>query len=385
MSQTPALAAPPSRAEHRTHFARDADGLHHAELFLVAAISAVLVIRGFLYLTGYPQLAARGLHIAHMLWGGLFMLGALLILLTTLERRARPLAAVIGGLGFGTFIDELGKFVTRDNDYFFEPTIALIYLTFIILFITLRAWLTRRGLTETEHVVNAASALQDMLLWDLDVNEKHRAEEHLRQCDQRDVRVALLSDLLAQAATVPVPPGGLYVRVRSRLAALYGRLIENRIFARGLTLVFVVKSLAALGHTLVLKFGPHALPTPAASGTEVGGVPSPHWVELIAMVVSTLLVLRGVSRLRRSRLEAYRDFRRSLVVTITIGYVFAFYDDQLGALAGLLGNLILFAGIQLLIGLEHRLLEARGAGAPGTGSPPTKEAPLPPAPGSPVL
>jgi predicted lipid-binding transport protein (Tim44 family) len=108
-------------------------------------------------------------------------------------------------------------------------------------------------------------------------------------------------------------------------------------------------------------------------------------VELIAMVVSTLLVLRGVSRLRRSRLEAYRDFRRSLVVTITIGYVFAFYDDQLGALAGLLGNLILFAGIQLLIGLEHRLLEARGAGAPGTGSPPTKEAPLPPAPGSPVL
>src|SRR4026207_2343965 len=110
MSQTPALAAPPPRAhhrtphapalpapprsaEHRTHFARDADGLHHAELFLVAAISAVLVIRGFLYLTGYPQLAARGLHIAHMLWGGLFMLGALLILLTTLERRARPLAA----------------------------------------------------------------------------------------------------------------------------------------------------------------------------------------------------------------------------------------------------------------------------------------------------
>jgi hypothetical protein len=365
MSQTPALAAPPTRAERRTHFARDADGLHNAELFLVAAISAVLVIRGFLYLTGYPQLAARGLHIAHMLWGGLFMLAALLILLTTLERRARPVAAVIGGLGFGTFIDELGKFVTRDNDYFFEPAIAIIYVTFILLFITLRAWLTRRGLTETEHVVNAANALQDMMLWDLDVNEKHRAEEHLRQCDPRDVRVALLSDLLAQAATIPVPAGGIYVRVRHRLGAAYGRLIANRTFAHALTWVFVVKSLAALTHTLVLKFGPHAVAPPAGPDTEVAGVPSPHWVELIAMVVSTLLVLRGMSRLRRSRLEAYRDFRRSLVVTITIGYVFAFYDDQLGALAGLLGNLMLFAGIQLLIGLEHRLLEARGAGAAG--------------------
>ncbi|HWN80463.1 MAG TPA: hypothetical protein VNM87_00060 [Candidatus Udaeobacter sp.] len=372
--QTPALAAQPERrAELRSHFARDADGLHYVELFLVSAISAVLVIRGFLYLTGYPQLAPRGLHIAHMLWGGFFMLAALLILLTTLERRARPLVAVIGGLGFGTFIDELGKFVTRDNNYFFEPTIAIIYLTFIILFITLRAWLTSRGLTETEHVVNAAHALQDMMLWDLDANEKHRAEDHLRQCDPRDVRVALLSDLLAQAATVPVPPGGLYSRVRSRLAAAYRRLIEQRRFAAGLTLVFVLKSLAALAHTLVLKFGPHAVSAPVVPGTpEAAGVP-PHWVELIAMIASTLLVLRGVSRLRRSRLDAYRDFRRSLVVTITIGYAFAFYDDQLGALAGLLGNLVLFSGIQILIGLEHRLLEARGAVPAGT--PPATPAP----------
>jgi hypothetical protein len=346
------------RERLRSHLARDADGLYHVELFIVAAISAVLGIRGLLFLTGYPQLGTATLHIAHMLWGGLLMLAALLLLLTTLERRSRPVAAVIGGLGFGAFIDELGKFITSDNDYFYEPTIALIYLTFIVLFLSLRTLLTRRRLTETEHVVNAMATLQDMLLWDLDVNEKRKAEEHLRQCDSTDVRVALIQGLLAQAATVPAPPPGIYTRVRLRLHRDYRRLVQNPVFAAVLTIGFVAKSLSAVGHTLAAKFN---FGQPAPSPEDLARVPSPHWVELIAMLVSTLFVLRGVTRLPRSRLDAYRDFRRSLLITITVGYFFAFYDDQLGALAGLALNLLLFAGIQLLIGLEHSLREARRA------------------------
>jgi hypothetical protein len=357
-------------AEAGTHFARDADGLRYTELFLVSAISAVLLIRGALRLTGYPQLAPRGLHIAHMLWGGLFMLLALLVLLTTLERRARPLAAVLGGLGFGTFIDEIGKFVTRDNNYFYEPSIALIYVTFIVLFIVLRAWLTRRGLSDTEHVVNALATMQDMFLNDFDADEKHRAEDHLRQCDPKDVRVGLLAGLLAQAAVVPTPAPDLYLRVRHRVHAWYRRLIQNPMFATLLTAIFVLKSLLSVGYTLAAKFGPRPPASPAgASATDIAGVPSPHWLELLAMLASTVLVLRGVSRLRRSRLDAYRDFRRSLIVTITIGYVFAFYDDQLAALTGLTMNLVLFAGMQLLIRLEHTLRETRAAAAVTPASP----------------
>jgi len=33
------------------------------------------------------------------------------------------------------FIDELGKFITSDNNYFFQPTISLIYIVFIIIFL----------------------------------------------------------------------------------------------------------------------------------------------------------------------------------------------------------------------------------------------------------
>src|SRR5919202_2250372 len=79
------------------------------ETFLVAAVVAVLGIRFYLEMTGYPQIGGGGLHIAHMLWGGLLMVAALVLALAFLGRWVLHAAAILGGVGFGTFIDELGK------------------------------------------------------------------------------------------------------------------------------------------------------------------------------------------------------------------------------------------------------------------------------------
>ena len=42
-------------------------------LSLVSFASTVIITRLFLELTGYPQLGNSELHIAHVLWGGLFL------------------------------------------------------------------------------------------------------------------------------------------------------------------------------------------------------------------------------------------------------------------------------------------------------------------------
>jgi hypothetical protein len=61
---------------------RDVDFGARLETFFVAAVATVLVIRTQLWLTNYPQLGGHGLHIAHLLYGGIFMVLAIGLLLT---------------------------------------------------------------------------------------------------------------------------------------------------------------------------------------------------------------------------------------------------------------------------------------------------------------
>jgi hypothetical protein len=96
------------------------------ETLLVVAISTVLVVRLYLAGTGYPEVGGGGFHFAHVLWGGLLMLVVAIVLVTLLGRPALRFGAVAAGVGFGLFIDEVGKLVTADDDYFFQPALAII-------------------------------------------------------------------------------------------------------------------------------------------------------------------------------------------------------------------------------------------------------------------
>ena len=78
---------------------------------------------------------------------------AIIFAISFLAPNNRTFIAFIGGCGFGWFIDELGKFITRDVNYFFQPTIALIYIVFVALYLVFRGiqrreLRTRRGRAE---------------------------------------------------------------------------------------------------------------------------------------------------------------------------------------------------------------------------------------------
>ena len=102
-------------------------------LMIVSFAIAVIGIRWFLDATGYPQVGGGELHVAHMLWGGLLLVVSVVVLLVFDARWAAPAAAIAAGAGTGLFIDEVGKFITASNDYFYPLAAPLIYGAFLVL------------------------------------------------------------------------------------------------------------------------------------------------------------------------------------------------------------------------------------------------------------
>jgi hypothetical protein len=140
---------------------RSAIGPSAAEAFIIVAIATILLTRLYLQLTGYPQVGGGDLHIAHALYGGALMMLALIVGWLMLGFGARMLCVVLGGIGFGLFLDEVGKFVTKDNDYFYGPAAEIMYVLVVIILIGTRVVRDFRPLSPHECLATAATMAAD--------------------------------------------------------------------------------------------------------------------------------------------------------------------------------------------------------------------------------
>jgi hypothetical protein len=154
-----------------------------AENYLLTSLVAfgvtVIITRLFLQLTGYPQVGDSVLHIAHALWGGLLLFIAVLIPLAFANRWAIQVSALLGGIGIGLFIDEVGKFITQTYDYFYPPALSLIYGFFLLSILVYLYFRRSRQENPRAAMYHALEGLQDTLDGDLDVAEADRIEAQL--------------------------------------------------------------------------------------------------------------------------------------------------------------------------------------------------------------
>jgi hypothetical protein len=326
---------------------RNADlGLLH-ETFFVAAVTTILCIRTQLWLTNYPQLGGHGLHIAHLLWGGLLMVIALAILLSLLGRRARWPAALVGGIGFGFFIDELGKFITADNNYFFKPAAGLIYLIFITLFLVSRAYQRHRGLNEAERVRNAIELIGEAAPGPLREGSRRRALSLLAAVPaSNDLRAPLLGLLEGLDAT-PDPDPPWPARAAAGLAHRYQGWSRRPWFHGVVTAVFAFWAGTEILTILALVLG--------SDGDSISHLSFVNVGSLCSTAVSTAMVVVGLARLARGdRLGAYAWLARALLVSIFVTRVFSFVESQFGAVIGLGFDVLLLISIQLMAAQERR-------------------------------
>ncbi len=167
---------------------------HEAESYilisLVAFAATIILVRLFLELTGYPQVGNSTLHIAHLLWGGLLLFVSALMALIWDNPSFMRIAAALSGVGIGLFIDEVGKFITQSNDYFFPAAAPIIY-GFFLLTVLLFLFVRRPdGHDPRRSMVLALEQLQDAIYGELDEEEAKELVHNLdvaRQSERQEI------------------------------------------------------------------------------------------------------------------------------------------------------------------------------------------------------
>ena len=176
---------------------------YYAERYvLVTIISFALSVsltRFFLNIAGYPQIGGSSLHIAHVLWGGLLLFIGGLFPLIFANKRAFDLSAAFSGVGVGLFIDEVGKFITRDYDYFFPAAAPIIYVFFLLVLLVLL--LLRRSKSEDlrASLYHVIERYEEILEGDLSKLEQEQMMRSLQSAlvQENDPRLAAIAaDLL---------------------------------------------------------------------------------------------------------------------------------------------------------------------------------------------
>ena len=326
---------------------RDPAASSHLATFVVATVTAVLLTRGALAAAGYPQIGSGGLHVAHVLWGGLLMAVAFVLLLSFAGPVVRPVGAVVGGVGFGLFVDEVGKFVTADNDYFYEPAAALVYVVVVALVLAVEMLHGRRPHHPREYLAGAADHAVAGLAGGFTPRARTEAQRLLSR---------------AGSATGAAEVGALLDAVEEDAAEL------PRVAAVGAAVVRFMRWLVTAGWVPWVTVGVLLVTLVGTVGTGIaawwGGADVPRWIVgglLLSGAVSATLALVGiVAVLRRRRRRAYLMFRWAVLVSLLVTQVFVFRIEQWSAVTGLLVDLVVLG----LIAAELQQMERAAAPEP---------------------
>lgn len=324
----------------------------HMEAFIISAVTAILGIRVFLSFANYPSLGGDFFHISHMLWGGLLMAVAMVMTLVFLDNDIKRIAAVIAGLGFGTFIDEIGKFITRDNDYFYKPSFALMYVTFILIYLTLHLVNRKKEFSDKEYLVNSIEIMKDAVNNELDPQEKKKALLYLSRSNPENHISLTLKELYAELDTIHQPEPSLLRAVQIEIKQLYEALINKRWFKRGLIIFFLIQAGISLMIALLLLIEKNTFVLPALLLSHTFTSESFNGLHFITTLASSIFVLLGIMQIYTSRLEALRWFKRSVLVSVLLSQVFAFYFHPTRAFATFLFNILILTSLNYMIDNE---------------------------------
>jgi hypothetical protein len=330
-------------------------------LMLISFAGSVTVTRLFLQMTGYPKIGNGELHIAHVLWGGLLLFIASLMPLIFANRWMLSLSAALSGIGVGLFIDEVGKFITQTNDYFYPSAAPIIYSFFlltVLLYIIIRR---RQKESVRSDLYFVLEDLEEVLDNDLSARELERMKSRLQHVSNRtkDENIILLAgDILnfvenKELEIVPEFPTR-YQRFGQWLNNIEAKVVTHMRFRAILSGALIALSMWALTFPLTIisrinsprdlevilngLFQNRLVRSPTGLtffGTRIGLEGS---VGLILFIAGIMLAF---GKERRAILTAYVG----LLISLTIVNILVFYFDQFTTIINAIIQFALLLGV----------------------------------------
>jgi hypothetical protein len=342
------------------HLVRRESAEWYMFLTLLCFAASVTLTRLFLSLTGYPQLTTGSLHIAHVLWGGLLLyIGALLPLLFS-NRGIYSLASILAGIGVGLFIDEVGKFITRTNNYFFPIAAPIIYIFFLLSIIILLQFRRSvyapkyaqlaRALSEIQESLNEKAGAEE---WDQIKSDLNSVIEKPPSPGHAELAQALLKFVEAEPAPLPFRRR-LHFRPPLKLKQWAFRLLPDRrlrdLLIVGLLGIGLLMWKNPLSVLLSHWFGGNVAVflSSLRLGREVASIGASGWFEarlVLEVVVGLLLILAAAMLLSKRYRQGTVIGIVGLFISLTTVDLLLFYFEQFSTILTTSFQFLLLIGL----------------------------------------
>ncbi len=345
---------------------------HAAQYLLITLISFAFSVGGtrlFLEVMGYPRLGGGQLHIAHVLWGGLFLFIASLLPLILINRWGLRLSALLAGFGIGLFIDEVGKFITQTNDYFYPAAAPIVYVIFLLTVLVFAQIRNNRKSSVRAEMYGVLEDFEEVLDQDLSAEEFRDLHGKLEQVISSEKSPELV-DLAKHLKTylemnrnkvVPEDPG-LY----DRLLGWIRRFEKNYLHRIRLRKILIIGMLAWGIWALVSPIGFLLVSRDATqlqvfldqliSNRLVRNESGLNWFEARVLLEGSVGIFALVSAglmITKAEIQGIWVGIADLLVTLTIVNPLVFYFDQFSSMIGAFFHFVLFI---LLIRYKQRFL-----------------------------
>ena len=326
---------------------RDPDASRHLTGFLVTTVVTVLVTRGALAATGFPQVGGEGLQVSHVLWGGLLLGLALVLSLSFLGPVVRPFVVLLGGIGFGLVVDEVGKFVTDDYDYFYGPAAMLVYVAVVVLALVGEGVTAGRRAVPAERLAAAVDQAVAGVAGGFSPRVRRRAERLLADASDaagHDEAAALVATVRPDRAELPDPVAA----ISRGVVGLTRRVVRAQWVPRIAVVAIAFGAVLAVVRGLVVSHDE-----------------APAWTAamLVAGGAATVAACAVGVVVRDDRERAFAWFRRGVLVSLLVTEVALLRLDRWSGFGYLALDLVLLG----LVAAELDVLRAERRGEAGHG------------------